>query len=184
MNHLEELGFLKIDFLGIKNLTIIDDTVKLIQKKKPNFKLEEIGLDCLKTYELLQKGDTNGVFQLEQPGMQQTLRLISPTKFEDIVATLALYRPGPMANIPTYAERLKGKPYDKVNPILDEILDPTYGVIVYQEQIMQIANKFAGYSYAEADLLRRSISKKDFKTLKEDEVHFIESATKLDVAKN
>jgi DNA polymerase-3 subunit alpha len=179
MNHLEELGFLKIDFLGIKNLTIIDDTVKLIQKKNPNFKLEEIGLDCPKTYELLQKGDTNGVFQLEQPGMQQTLRLISPTKFEDIVATLALYRPGPMANIPTYAERLKGKPYDKVNPILDEILDPTYGVIVYQEQIMQIANKFAGYSYAEADLLRRSISKKDFKTLKEDEVHFIESATKL-----
>lgn len=179
MTHLEELGFLKIDFLGIKNLTIIDDTVKLIQTRDPKFKLEEIGLDCKKTYELLQKGDTNGVFQLEQPGMQQTLRLISPTKFEDIVATLALYRPGPMANIPTYAERLKGKPYDKVNPILDEILDPTYGVIVYQEQIMQIANKFAGYSYAEADLLRRSITRKDFKTLKEDEVHFVESAAKL-----
>ncbi|MGI6787566.1 MAG: DNA polymerase III subunit alpha [Acholeplasmataceae bacterium] len=179
MNHLEELGFLKIDFLGIKNLTIIDETVKLIQLRNPHFKLNEISYDCPKTYDLLQRGDTNGVFQLEQPGMQQTLRLILPTKFEDVVATLALYRPGPMANIRTYAKRLKGEPYEKVNPILDEILDPTYGVIVYQEQIMQIANKFAGYSYAEADLLRRSISKKDFKTLKEDEVHFIKSATKL-----
>ncbi|MGI6781263.1 MAG: DNA polymerase III subunit alpha [Acholeplasmataceae bacterium] len=179
MNDLEELGFLKIDFLGIKNLTIIDETVKLIQERNPSFRLEEISFDCPKTYELLQKGDTNGIFQLEQPGMQATLRKIAPTKFEDIVATLALYRPGPMANIDVYARRLKGEKYDKVNPILDEILAPTYGVIVYQEQIMQIANRFAGYSYAEADLLRRSISKKDFQTLKEDEAHFISSAQKL-----
>ena len=179
MNDLEEIGLLKIDFLGIKNLTIIDETVKLIKKRHPNFDLDKISYSDEKTYQLLQIGDTNGVFQLEQGGMQNTLRKIFPTKFEDLVATLALYRPGPMANIDIYARRLKGEKYDKINPILDEILKPTYGVIVYQEQIMQIANQFAGYTYAEADLLRRSISKKDLKTLKAEESHFIESAKKV-----
>lgn len=184
MNDLEAIGLLKIDFLGIKNLTIISQTVDLIKQRHPDFELKKIPFDDKNSFQLLQSGDTNGVFQLEQPGMQQALRLISPTKFEDIVATLALYRPGPMANIDIYAKRLKGEPYDKVNPILDEILAPTYGVIVYQEQIMQIANKFAGYTYAEADLLRRSISKKDLKTLEADEAHFIESAIKMGHDKN
>ena len=179
MNDLEELGLLKIDFLGIKNLTIIDETVKLIKSKNPDFKLSDINFDDEKTYQLLQIGDTNGIFQLEQPGMQSTLRTIFPTKFDDLVATLALYRPGPMANIPLYARRLKGESYEKINPILDEILDSTYGIIVYQEQIIQIANRFAGYTYAEADLLRRSISKKDHQTLIDEEQHFISSATKV-----
>ena len=179
MNHLEELGLLKIDFLGIKNLTIIDETVKLIKLTNPKFNLDDIPYDDEETYKLLQIGDTNGVFQLEQPGMQATLRTIFPTKFDDLVATLALYRPGPMANIDVYARRLKGEKYEQINPILDEILKSTYGIIVYQEQILQIANQFAGYSYAEADILRRSISKKDHDTLINEEAHFIQSATKV-----
>lgn len=178
MDDLEDAGLLKIDFLGIRNLTIIDETVKLIQDKDPNFDIKNIPLDDKNVFKLLSEADTNGVFQLESAGMRATLRKLRPSKFEDIIAILALYRPGPMDNIDTYIERRHGAKFEGLDPSIDEILKPTYGIIVYQEQVMQIASRFAGYSLAEADLLRRGISKKDFNILQKEEKHFIESSIK------
>lgn len=185
---LEQLGLMKIDFLGIKNLAIIAETINLVKKTNPNFDLNKIAFDNSKTYELLRKADTNGIFQLESAGMQNVLKKLQPENFEDLIALLALYRPGPMDNIDLYIQRKKGQNYENLHPELANILKPTYGIIVYQEQIMQIANKFAGYSLAEADILRRGISKKDLQILKNEEKHFIESCLKQghseEVAKN
>ena len=175
---LEELGLMKIDFLGIKNLAIIAETIELIKKVNPKFDLNKIPFNDKKTFELLRKADTNGIFQLESTGMQNVLRKLQPENFEDLIAILALYRPGPMDNIDLYIERKKGQSYQYLHPDLETILKPTYGIIVYQEQIMQIANKFAGYSLAEADILRRGVSKKDLQLLKSEEKHFVESCLK------
>jgi DNA polymerase III subunit alpha len=171
---LESLGLLKIDFLGIRNLAVIDDVIKAIHLMGKPFVLADLTLDDEKTYKLLESADTSGIFQLESSGMRASLRKLKPNTFEDIVAILALYRPGPMDNINEYIERRNGKTFSYVHPNLEGILKPTYGIIVYQEQIMRIAHEFAGYTLAEADLLRRGISKKDKNILDRERQRFIE----------
>lgn len=176
---LEALGLLKMDFLGIRNLAVIDDVIKRISEEKYDVVLSKINYDDPKTYELLSRAETTGIFQLESMGMRGVLRKLKPTQFEDIVALLALYRPGPMDHIDLYIERRHGKEYTFIHPELEPILKKTYGIIIYQEQIMQIASVFAGYSLAEADLLRRGISKKDKDILEKERLRFIEKALQL-----
>ncbi|HHX76682.1 MAG TPA: DNA polymerase III subunit alpha [Acholeplasmataceae bacterium] len=173
---LENLGFLKIDFLGLKNLTMIEDILKLIQKP---LKLSAIPLNDKKTFDMLSNADVEGVFQLESSGMRRTLLKLKPSTFEDIVAILALYRPGPMQFIDDYIARRHGKSYEKIDPEMDEILKSTYGIIVYQEQIMKILQTYAGYSLSQADIIRRAISKKDHQLIEQEKTKFIESAKKL-----
>ncbi len=169
---LESIGLLKIDFLGIRNLTIIDNIVKEIPNMD-NINISRIPLDDKKTYELLSKADTLGIFQLESDGMKKVLSKLKPNCFEDIVAVLALYRPGPMENIDDYVDRKNGAPYTYMHKDLEDILKSTYGIIIYQEQIMKIALKFAGYSLGEADLLRRAVSKKKEDVLIHERTHFV-----------
>lgn len=180
MEHLEELGMLKMDFLGLRNLTFIDTMIRSIQRgtgKKINIK--HIPLNDQATFELLSKGDTTGVFQLESEGMRKVLVQLQPTQFEDIVAVNALYRPGPMDNIPLFIDRKHGrKPIQFPHPDLQEILESTYGIIVYQEQIIKIASKLAGFSFGEADLLRRAVSKKKREVLDQERTHFVSGALK------
>ena len=178
MKEVEQVGLLKMDFLGLRNLTIIERILKIINYNQSNpFLLSEIPLHDELTFQLLQKGDTTGVFQLESPGMRQALKQINPTKFEDVVAVNALFRPGPMESIPLYAKRKAGlAPVTYEHPILEPILKETYGIIVYQEQIMQIASKMAGFTFGEADLLRRAVSKKNREVLQSERVHFVQKA--------
>ncbi|MFC0187892.1 DNA polymerase III subunit alpha [Fictibacillus aquaticus] len=176
MEWLEEAGLLKMDFLGLRNLSLIEEIISSVHNRT-GFKVElsEIPLDDSKTFELLGKGDTTGVFQLESDGMRKVLQKLKPTGFEDIVAVNALYRPGPMQNIPDYIEGKHGnKKVTYPHPDLEPILSPTYGVIVYQEQIMQIASKAAGFSLGEADLLRRAVGKKKRDILIKERTHFVE----------
>ena len=177
---LETIGLLKMDFLGLRNLTMIQEISSLIQTEiDENFNIGKIPLDDQKTFELISKADTTGVFQLESGGMRATLRQVLPSDIEDIISVLALFRPGPMANIPMFAARKHGKEhiiYD--HQTLKPILENTYGVIVYQEQIMQIANLVAGYSLGEADILRRAISKKENRVMKEEGTKFTLRAKK------
>ncbi len=161
MTTLEELGLLKMDFLGLRNLTIIRDTEKIIAEREPEFSINSIPLDDEATYRTLASGNTIGVFQMESGGMRQVLTRLKPSEFEDIIAVISLYRPGPMDSIPTYIDN-KNHP-EKIRyltPELEPILKVTYGCIVYQEQVMQIVRSLAGYSYARADLVRRAMSKK------------------------
>lgn len=178
MKEVEQVGLLKMDFLGLRNLTIIERILKIINYKQSNpFKLTEIPLHDELTFQLLQQGNTTGVFQLESAGMRQALKQIHPTKFEDVVAVNALFRPGPMESIPLYAKRKAGQaPITYEHPILEPILKETYGIIVYQEQIMQIASKMAGFTFGEADLLRRAVSKKNREVLQNERVHFVQKA--------
>lgn len=175
MNELEALGMLKMDFLGLRNLSLIKRVVNRIQATvQPKFDINQIPLDDPKVYPLLQQAQTTGVFQLESGGMRAALRQIQPTKFEDIVATLALFRPGPMENIPVYSRRKNGQePVTYPDASLETILAPTYGIIIYQEQIMQIATQLAGYSLGEADILRRAISKKSETILAAERENFV-----------
>jgi len=161
---LEKIGLLKMDFLGIRNLTMVDGMIKQISGFSYN-KLREIPLNDSKTYKVLQNADTLGIFQLESRGIRNVLSKLKPTCFEDLVAVLALYRPGPMDNIDEFIERKHGKKFEYIHSDLEPILKNTYGIIVYQEQIMKIALVFAGYSLGEADVLRRAVSKKDAKLL-------------------
>ena len=154
--YLEDLKLLKMDFLGIRNLSIIDECLSLIGKLKFN----DIPLDDKKTYELFQRGDTNGIFQFESPGMQKFLRDLKPIEFKDIYNANALYRPGPSDYIPLFLERRTTGRVEYIDDSLKEILSDTEGIIVYQEQIMLIASKMAGFSLGKADILRRAISKK------------------------
>jgi DNA polymerase III subunit alpha len=177
---LEQLGLLKMDFLGLKNLTVIEQTCKIIKRTRgEDVDIEKIPLDDKDTFRLLQKGDTTGVFQLESAGMRRYLMKLIPTKFDDIVAMGALYRPGPMEWIPTY---IKGKHNpEKVKYLhksFEEVLAPTYGVAVYQEQILRIAGDFAGFSLGEADLLRKAVGKKDPVLLVEQREKFVSGAVK------
>jgi DNA polymerase-3 subunit alpha len=164
MTELESLGFLKMDFLGLKNLTLIERAVSMIRESyDAHFSIETIPLDDRPTFLLLSRGDTSGVFQLESEGLKQVLRRLQPDKFEDIIAVNALYRPGPLGSgmVDDYIERRHGR--QKVTyqfTELQEILEETYGVIVYQEQVMKIASSIGGYSLGEADLLRRAMGKK------------------------
>ncbi len=175
-SELEKLGLLKIDFLGIRNLAVIDEVIKLIEKEGINLKLSDLPLDDQKTYELLSSAQTTGIFQLESQGMRNVLRKLKPSSFEDIIAILALYRPGPMDHIDEYIARRNGKSYSYIHPDLEPILKSTYGIIVYQEQIMKIASEYAGYSLAEADLLRRGIGKKDKDILENERIRFIQKS--------
>ena len=185
MREVEQSGLLKMDFLGLRNLTILERIRSMIwfdQKKWLDF--EKIPLHHEATYKLLQRGDTTGVFQLESDGMRQALRDIKPTHFLDIVAVNALYRPGPMDNIPTYKRRKHREELTEyLHPILEPILKETYGVIVYQEQIMQIASKMAGFTFGESDILRRAVSKKNRQVLDEQRQHFVGSAQKNNFTK-
>ena len=174
---LEKIGLLKMDFLGIRNLTIIDEVMKNIQGFTMN-DLRSIPLDDKKTYQLLQSADTLGVFQLESDGIRRVLSKLKPERFDDLVAVLALYRPGPMENIDEFIARRHGKKFTYEHPVLEPILKSTYGIIVYQEQIMQIAQTFAGFTLGQADLLRRAISKKKESELLNQEMAFIQGAMK------
>ncbi|SDH32855.1 DNA polymerase-3 subunit alpha [Alteribacillus persepolensis] len=178
MEDLEGIGLLKMDFLGLKNLSLLERITKTIRyQERVQIDLRELPMDDEKTYAMLARGDTSGVFQLESDGMRNALRTIQPETLEDIAAVNALYRPGPMENISVYAERKNGSahptyPHESLQPILSS----TYGVIIYQEQIMQIASVMAGYSFGEADLLRRAVSKKKREVLEEERQRFVKGA--------
>ncbi|WP_027410176.1 DNA polymerase III subunit alpha [Anoxybacillus tepidamans] len=175
MDVLEQLGLLKMDFLGLRTLTFISNICKLIyQKTGETVDLQHIPLDDAKTYALLSRGETTGIFQLESEGMKNVLKQLRPSQFEDIVAVNALYRPGPMDFIPTYVKRKHGdEAVTYLHRDLQPILQMTYGVIIYQEQIMQIAAEMAGFSLGQADLLRRAISKKDKDILNKERERFV-----------
>ncbi|MEK3933903.1 DNA polymerase III subunit alpha [Sporosarcina sp. FSL W7-1349] len=175
MGDVEEQGLLKMDFLGLRNLTLLDRIRSMLAFDKDiHIAFEKIPLNDEKTFELFRAGDTTGIFQFESDGMRDALRLIRPTRFEDLFAVNALYRPGPMENIPLYSRRKNGQEQvDYIHSALEPVLKETYGVIVYQEQIMQIAYRVAGYTMAEADLLRRAISKKNREVLKEERSRFV-----------
>ena len=178
MNYLEELGLLKMDFLGIKNLTMIMNILEDIKKNsQKEVSFNQIPLTDQAVYQLFSRAETTGIFQFESAGMRNFLRKLKPHNFEDIVAAIALFRPGPASNIDTYIARKEGR--EKVtyyDPSLEPILKKTYGIMIYQEQIMQTANLYAGYSLGEADILRRAISKKKVDVLKQEEAKFIQKA--------
>jgi DNA polymerase-3 subunit alpha len=173
----EALGLLKMDFLGLRNLSIMDNTLKLIRHHDPQFSLSNISLADLPTLSLFQKGLTDGVFQFESAGIREVLVNLHPDIFEDIVAVNALYRPGPLENIPHFIARKRGQEkYQLPDPSLKPILGATYGILVYQEQVMQLASAMAGFSLGEADLLRRAMSKKKRATMESMRTRFMKGA--------
>ena len=177
MTTVAELGLLKFDFLALRYLTIIDNAEKQIKEKIPDFDITRVPLDDAPAYKLISKGNTDGVFQLESGGMKQTLTQLRPENIDDIIAAIALYRPGPMSSIPKYIEaRHGGKREEYPTPILAPILDSTYGCIVYQEQVMQIFRDVAGYSLGHADVVRRAIAKKHADELMREKDSFIKGA--------
>ena len=185
MHSIENLGLLKIDLLGLKNLTIIEDTLTRIYKvQNKSLKIEDIPLDDEKTYQLLQKGDSTSVFQLESDGMKRYLKQLKPTELEDIIAMVSLYRPGPIQFIPNY---IKGKRNPEkikyLHPKLEPILKNTYGIMVYQEQLMRIAQQVCGFTLAEADVLRKAVGKKIKKLLLEQKEKFVSGAIKQGTTK-
>ncbi len=157
----ENAGLVKFDFLGLKTLTVIKKTVNSLKENNININLKDLPLDDPKTFELLCSGETMGVFQLESAGMREVLKQMKPNKFEDIIALVALFRPGPMQNISKYNNCKHGieKP-DYLHPKIEHILKETYGVIIYQEQVMQIAQSLSGFSAGKADILRKAMGKK------------------------
>ena len=174
MTAIEELGLLKMDFLGLRTLTVIDDTVKAIKKKNQNFDIEAIPLDDALTYEMMSEGSTYGVFQCESAGLRSVLTRLKPESIEDIIAVISLYRPGPMDSIDKYiANRNNPLLVQYKTPKLKDILDVTYGCMVYQEQVMQIFRELAGYSLGRADIVRRAMSKKKHKVMEEEREIFI-----------
>lgn len=180
MNDVEKIGLLKMDFLGLRNLSIIDDTIKSVKRVyKKEVILNQIPLDDEQTLALFRRGETSGVFQFESAGIRNVLRKLGPTSIEDIAAVNALYRPGPMQNIDLFIRRKKGQePIEYPDAVLEPILNNTYGVIVYQEQIIQVASTMAGFSLGQADILRRAVSKKKKDVLDEERKHFVEGAMK------
>ena len=182
----EAAGLVKFDFLGLKTLTVLEKAVELIKKTRGvKVDLAALALDDRKSYELLAKADTAGVFQLESTGMRESLKRLKPDRFEDIIAMVALYRPGPMDNIPTYINRKHGEePVDYLHPMLEPILKETYGVIIYQEQVIQIAQVMGGYTLGQADLLRRAMGKKDKAEMAKQQARFVEGALAKGVKKD
>ncbi|MBK93163.1 MAG: DNA polymerase III subunit alpha [Rickettsiales bacterium] len=161
MKYVEKAGLVKFDFLGLKTLTVISKTLEILAEKSIYLDIENISLSDKKTFDLLRSGKTTGVFQFDGKGMKETLTLIQPSKFEDLIAIVSLYRPGPMDNIPLFAKRKNNvEKIEYIHHYLKEILDETYGIMVYQEQVMKIAQKVAGFSLSKADLLRRAMGKK------------------------
>lgn len=180
MDFLEELGLLKIDFLGLRNLTLLENIKHFIERyERKKFCLQPDHFQDEKTFSLLSEGNTTGVFQFESEGMRKVLKKLKPSSLEDLVAVNALYRPGPMENIPVFIERKHGlKPIEYPHQDLQPILEKTYGVLVYQEQIMEIAAKMAGFSLGEADLLRRAVAKKIKTLLDENRNRFVDGCLK------
>ena len=178
MTEIERLGLLKMDFLGLRTLTVIHDTEVAVQRREPDFAMAKIDYDDQPTYAMLTNGETEGVFQLESTGMRQVLMGLRPRNLEDVIALISLYRPGPMDSIPTYL-RNRREP-DKISyktPQLAHILDVTNGCIVYQEQVMQICRELAGFSYGQADNVRRAMSKKKHKVMEAERDHFVHGCT-------
>ena len=185
MKYVEKAGLIKFDFLGLTTLSIIDECEKYIKKNNPTFKIENIPLDDSKTFKELSNGNTVGIFQLESSGMGSVLRQLQPDKFEEIIAVVALFRPGPMDNIPSFCNRKHGREkIDYMHPLLKDLLKETYGIIVYQEQVMQIAQILSNYTLGEADLLRRAMGKKIQKEMDAQKNRFIEGAVKNNISKS
>jgi DNA polymerase III, alpha subunit (EC 2.7.7.7) len=178
---IEKAGLLKIDYLGLETLAVIDETLKLIEKRyNKKINLQEIPMDDRKTFKIFQDGKMAGIFQFESSGMQSYMIQLQPTTVEDIIAMSALYRPGPMQFIPDYINRKHGKEETKyAHPLLEPILSYTYGIMVYQEQIMQAAQVLGGYSLGGADLLRRAMGKKDKEKMAKERSRFVEGAQRL-----
>ena len=181
----ENAGLVKFDFLGLKTLTVINNTQKLVRKIDKDFDIENISYEDQKVFDLLSSGNTVGLFQVESAGMKEALVQMKPNHIEDIIALVALYRPGPMSNIPTYNDCKHGRQApDYLHPLLEDILKPTYGVIIYQEQVMQIAQKLSGFTAGQADLLRRAMGKKKRAELEKQKQGFIAGALKNGIAKD
>jgi len=185
MHSSENAGLVKFDILGLTALTVISKTIKMLDIKKIKIDISKIDLQDQNVFKLLSTGETTGLFQLESTGVRATLRQMKPTEFNDIVALVALYRPGPMGNIPTYNECKNGqrKP-DYIHHTLEKILKPTYGIIIYQEQVMQIAQTLAGFTAGEADILRRAMGKKKRAELEKQKEKFISGALKNNIKKD
>ncbi len=185
MKGLEALGLLKMDFLGLRNLTVIDQTIKLLEQRGEKIDIAKIPMDDPAVYKLFAKAITIGVFQFESSGMREFLKKLKPTQIEDLIAMNALYRPGPMENIDNFIKRKHGKKeISYIHPALAEILKETYGIIVYQEQVMQIAHEVAGFTLAEADIMRRAMGKKIKKLMDEMKVKFIEGAIAREIKRD
>ncbi|MEO0850433.1 MAG: DNA polymerase III subunit alpha, partial [Pseudomonadota bacterium] len=182
MKWVEPAGLVKFDFLGLKTLTVIDRAVEFICERNIDINMASIPLDDRKSFEMLGDGHATGVFQLESAGMRATLKSMKPDSLEDIIALVSLYRPGPMENIPTYIERKQGRQEpDYLHPKLEGVLKETYGVIIYQEQVMQIAQILSGYSLGEADLLRRAMGKKKKEEMDKQRKRFVDGAAERSV---
>ena len=181
----ENAGLVKFDLLGLKTLTVIDKTIKRLKLKNVSLDINNINQNDEKVFSLLSTGETTGLFQLESAGMRDAIKQMKPNKFDDIIALVALYRPGPMSNIPIYNDCKNGiKEPDYIHPILKEILEPTYGIIIYQEQVMQIAQTLAGFTAGEADILRRAMGKKKKSELDKQKERFINGALKNGIEKD
>ncbi len=184
MKWVEPAGLVKFDFLGLTTLTVLDRAVKLVRRRGIELDLSSLPLDNGPTYEMLARGETVGVFQVESAGMRRALVDMRPDRFEDLIVLVALYRPGPMANIPTYCARKAGlEQIEYVHPKLQPILAPTYGIITYQEQVQQIARDLAGYSLGKADILRRAMGKKDKKEMASQRGDFISGSVERGIAR-
>ncbi len=185
MHSSEDAGLVKFDILGLKTLTVIDKTLKMLSQKNIELDITKINLKDENIFNLLSTGETTGLFQLESTGVRESLKQMKPNKFEDIIALVALYRPGPMNNIPIYNDCKNGlKKPDYIHPTIENILKPTYGIIIYQEQVMQIAQTLAGFTAGEADLLRRAMGKKKRKELEKQKERFINGAIKKGIKKD
>ena len=181
----ENAGLVKFDLLGLKTLTVLDKTLKMLEKNGKIIDIKNINLSDQKVYESLSTGNTTGLFQLESTGMRESIKQMKPNKFDDIIALVALYRPGPMSNIPIYNDCKNGlrKP-EYIHPSLEPILKSTYGIIIYQEQVMQIAQTLAGFSAGEADILRRAMGKKKRAELEKQKENFVNGAIKKGIKKD
>jgi len=185
MHSSENAGLVKFDILGLTALTVISKTIKMLSLKKIKLDISKINLEDQNVFKLLSTGETTGLFQLESTGVRATLRQMKPTEFNDIVALVALYRPGPMSNIPTYNECKNGqRTPDYIHETLKKILKPTYGIIIYQEQVMQIAQTLAGFTAGEADILRRAMGKKKRAELERQKEKFVSGALKNGIKKD
>ncbi|SHI78495.1 DNA polymerase-3 subunit alpha [Roseomonas rosea] len=181
MKYVESASLVKFDFLGLKTLTVIQRALDILAGQGVQIDITTIPLDDAPTYQMLAKGDAAGVFQFESQGMRDVLRMMRPDRFEDLIAAVSLYRPGPMANIPAYCARKHGQAWEPVHPAMRSLVEETYGILVYQEQVMQISQELAGYSLGGADLLRRAMGKKIRSEMEAQRKIFTEGAVKNDI---
>ena len=185
MKYTELSGLVKFDFLGLKTLSILEMASKLLKKIDKSFDIDSISLDDKLTYDVISSGETVGIFQLESQGMREVLQNLKPDRFEDIIAVVALYRPGPMDNIPSFVKRKHGnEKVEVLHPLLEDILKETYGIMIYQEQVMEIAQKLAGYTLGEADLLRRAMGKKIKSEMDAQKENFVNGAKSNKIDQN